>query len=411
MTKIYQSLFTLGITFILCEVTLGQAPNIGSDSSFALFTTVGAFGNAGTTVIWGDVGTNAGAYKGSQTVFGAVHVEDSVSAKAALDLQIAYAYMVGLPCDSTIISPFGGGLVLIPQRVYCLASASALNGNLILDAKNNPNGIFIIKVNGALSTSINSNVILQNAASACNVYWQVGGAVDLGINATFKGTILADGAINLLDSAFLEGRGLTRAGAISLLNNKVVGCDASGISLPIDLMSFTAQPIGSTIELNWSTASELNNDYYTIQRSNGTDSFSELLRVQGSGNSNIIHYYTAFDEQPFYGNIFYRLQQTDFDGISKFSNVIVVNFKNSFPYSIYPNPFSATLSVVIDDILQNNNNCNLKIYNALGKEMMSAILTERITILETGNLLTGMYFYKIFNNLEIIQSGHLFSIQ
>jgi hypothetical protein len=410
MKKIYQCLFTFGITFILFKVTLGQAPNMGSDTSFALFTSAGAFGNTGSTAIWGDVGTHVGAYTGGQIVLGSVHVEDSVSEKAALDLQVAYTYMVGLSCDSIILSPLGGGMVLKPGRVYCLTTATALNGDLILDAEGNSNSIFIIKINGALSTSINSNVILQNAASACNVYWQVGGAVDLGINATFKGTILADGAINLLDSAFLEGRGLTRAGAISLFNNKVVGCAASIVALPINLISFTAQPIASTVQLNWSTASVLNNDYYTIQRSNGTDSFSELLRVQGIGNSSVVHHYMAFDEQPFYGNTFYRLQQTDFDGISKFSEVIVVNFKNSFSYTIYPNPFSTSLSVVKDDMLQNNN-CKLKIYNALGEEMMSAFLTERITIIETGSLLTGMYFYKIFNNLEIVQSGHLFSIQ
>jgi hypothetical protein len=409
MKKKYQCIFSLCITFVLCEVTLGQAPNIGINSSFTLFTAAGAFGNTGTTIIWGDVGTDVGAYTGSQTVFGNVHVEDSVSAKAAIDLQIAYSYMLGLTCDSTIVTPFGEGLVLIPGRVYCLTSASDLNGNLILDAGGNSNGIFIIKVNGALSTSINSKVILQNSTSACNVYWQVGGAVNLGINSTFKGTFLVDGAINLLDSAFLEGRGLTRAGAISLSNNMAVGCDASEVPLPIELLSFKARPVGSIVQLNWSTASEINNDYFTIQRSSDAESFIEVLKVKGNGNSSIIRNYMAIDEQPFYGNTYYRLKQTDFNGTSKFHDIIVVHLKKSSPYTIYPNPFSTTISIVMDDISQKTNNSELKIYNVLGQEMMSAILKERLTTLATGNLLAGMYFYKVLRNFEIVQSGCLIS--
>ena len=409
MKNKYQYILALCISFILCGVSLAQAPNIRTDSSFALFTAVGAFGNTGSTTIWGDAGTNAGAYTGSQTVFGSVHVTNPVSLKAAQDLNVAYAYMVGLTCDSIIATPFGGGLVLIPGRVYCLTSASVINGNLILDAQGNPNGIFIIKIDGALSTSSNSNVILTNAASYCNVYWQVGGAVNLGENSSFKGTILADGAISLLDNAILEGRGLTRAGDISLINNTVVGCDAAGVPLPIELLNFEAKRVGTNVQLNWSTATEINNDYFTIQRSNGADSFKEVLRLPGNGNSNIIHHYMATDEHPLYGNTFYRLQQTDCNGESKSSDIIAVHSKKSVPYAVYPNPFSASLSIIIDDISQKTNHCELKIYNVLGEELMSVLLTERLTTLETGNLSTGMYYYKIICNLEILQSGRLMS--
>jgi hypothetical protein len=271
-------LLTSSIFLIFCEVTFGQAPNIGIDSSFALFTATGAFGNTGSTMIWGDVGTNMGAYIGSQIVMENVYLEDSVSAKAAQDASTAYTYMAGLACDSTIETPFGDSLVLVSGKVYCLTSASALIGNLILDAKGNPDGIFIIKIDGALSTNTNTNVILKNSASFCNVYWQVGGAVDLGENSTFKGTIIADGTISLLDSASLEGRGITIAGDISLNNNQVVGCGA-GVSVPIILISFEAQLVGITIQLSWSTASEINNDYFTSQRSNDAVSFHDLIRI------------------------------------------------------------------------------------------------------------------------------------
>ena len=315
--------------------------------------------------------------------------------------------MVGLPCDSTIGTNFGESLTLRPGIVYCITSAATLTGDLILDAAGDPDGIFIIKINGALTTSTSSNVILQSGASTCNVYWQIGGATNLGISSTFKGTILGDGAINLLDGASLDGKGLTRAGQISLNNNSAVVCDA--VTLPIELISFKAQPVGSSIQLNWSTASETNNDYFTIHRSNDASSFKEVIRVEGSGNSNSVRHYTAIDDQPLNGNTYYRLQQTDYDGTSKFSDIIVVHFEKSVALTIYPNPFNTTITVAIDDISQKMSKYELKIFNVSGKEIMSTILTERLTTLATGKLYSGMYIYTVLYNKEILQSGRMIS--
>ncbi|MEO5906647.1 MAG: ice-binding family protein, partial [Saprospiraceae bacterium] len=81
--------------------------------------------------------------------------------------------------------------------------------------------IFIIKIDGAFSTTSFSNVVLINGASACNVYWQINGAVALGDSSAFRGTIIAEGAISLATGAMLEGRGLSTAGAISTNSNIV----------------------------------------------------------------------------------------------------------------------------------------------------------------------------------------------
>lgn len=400
-------LFTFVLSLASSQVSFGQAPDLGTSSSFTLFTAAGAFTNTGTTTIWGDVGTFVGEYSGSPTVIGMVHVADSISEKAATDVSIAYTYMADLVCDSIIITPFGDGLVLLPGKVYCITTAAALNGNLILDAKGDSNAIFIIKVNGVLSTATNSNVVLINAASSCNVYWQVGGAVNLGIHSTFKGTILADGAISLLDSASLEGRGLSRAGAISLYNNQAIGCGASGLPVPIVLLSFEAQSLGLAIQLNWSTASETNNDYFTIQRSDDAVYFQDVICVQGAGNSNSVIHYMANDQKPFEGDIFYRLMQTDFDGATSYSDIIVINYTKTLPFTVFPNPFSTSTNIVMDDILQETMPYELKIYSVMGVEVMSVILTERITTLATDDLLPGIYLYSIIGKCETIQSGRL----
>lgn len=81
--------------------------------------------------------------------------------------------------------------------------------------------MFIFKINGQLSTNTFSNVILINSASLCNVYWQINGAFSLGDSSVFRGTLLINGAISLLEGSSLFGRGLSRAGAIDLHNNIV----------------------------------------------------------------------------------------------------------------------------------------------------------------------------------------------
>ena len=200
-----------------------QAPNLGTASSFALFTAVGAFNNIGaSTYVTGDVGTNVGAFNAFPpgTVVGQIHVADPISAQAATDVAVAYSSLSAVTCGIVHGVLLGGGEYLTPN-VYCLGAASTLTGTLTLDGQGNPNSLFIFKINGALSTSTFSNVVLINSASLCNVYWQINGQFDLGNNSVFSGTIISNGAINLLDGSSLQGRGLSTAGAISLQANAV----------------------------------------------------------------------------------------------------------------------------------------------------------------------------------------------
>ena len=214
---------SLTCLLLLPCLIFAQTPNLGSASDFALFTAAGAFNAAGaTTMVTGDVGTNVGAYNAFPpgTLIGQSHVADAVSASAASDIKLAYDNMSTITCGLVIPTTLGSGQTLLPN-VYCIGAASTINGDLILDGQGDPTSIFIFKINGALASTVNSRIILKNGASLCNVFWQVNGQVDLGENSIFQGTILANGAINLLDGAKLNGRALSKAGAISLQNNIV----------------------------------------------------------------------------------------------------------------------------------------------------------------------------------------------
>jgi hypothetical protein len=394
MKKIIQQLLISIIPLIIPFTNFAQAPNLRSDSSFALFTAVGAIHDTGTTNIWGDLGTDVGALTGSPTVHGNIYIADATSAQAATDVATAYSYMITKTCDSTLSTPFGSGLVLVPGRVYCITSAAALNGDLILDGQGNANALFLFKINGALSTATSSRVILRNSASFCNVYWQVGGAVSLGKNSIFRGTLLVDGAINLLDYDTLEGRGLSIAGAISMSNNKVIGCDAAGQPVPIRLLSFSATPVGKSVQVNWTTAAEINNQYFTVLCSKDGNNFEEIYRLNGAGNSSKLLNYTAFDFEPHDGLSYYQLKQTDFDGKFSCSKLVAVNFEKTFHFNLYPNPFREYTTITINEVTKTS--CiQLRMYNNLGEKVMDLEIDEHVTKLDASGLPSGIYHYNL----------------
>jgi len=389
------------------NINFGQAPDLGSASGFALFTAAGAFSNAETTNITGNIGTNVGALTGFPPgiVLGQTHVADSVSAQAAIDVGVAYGYLSGITCDTVIGTTLGNGQVLTPN-VYCMGAASTLNGNLILDGQGNPNALFIFKIDGALSTSISSNITLINSASLSNVYWQINGEFDLGDSSVFRGTVVVNGAINLLESSSLLGRGLSSAGAISLYNN-IVAIPVS--TLPVTFVSFNAEKndANTSVNLSWQVASEFNNAYFLIERSTDGIYFEAIGKCDATNVQ--LFSYSFTDENPVQGINCYRLNQFDIKGTHEYSIEREVSISNTvFAVNIYPDPFTSSINISINNVLQIND-CELKIYNASGTEVMSTIVTKQVTTLETGHLTPGIYFYKIINNNKIVQSGKLVS--
>jgi hypothetical protein len=100
-------------------------------------------------------------------------------------------------------------------------------------------------------------------------------------------------------------------------------------ALPVELLSFDAKAANSNCILHWETASEINNDYFTIQRSVDGNTFEDVGKVKGAGNSTSIIDYTYIDKNPVCSTCYYRLNQVDYDGKSSLSKIIRVNFESS----------------------------------------------------------------------------------
>ena len=118
---------------------------------------------------------------------------------------------------------------------------------------------------------------------------------------------------------------------------------SSANSLPVELISFTAIPNGRAVDLNWTTQSENNNDYFTVEKSRDAVHFEELKIVNSDGDSQTAQNYSLTDPNPWNGISYYRLKQTDHNGDFDYLDLKAVNMdlpSEDYPFSIYPNPVS-----------------------------------------------------------------------
>lgn len=164
--------------------------------------------------------------------------------------------------------------------------------------------------------------------------------------------------------------------------------------LPIELLYLNTNILGKTVEIEWQTASETNNDYFTIERSIDGTSWEEIKRIDGAGNSSTSLNYSVVDKNPFTGISYYRLKQTDFDGNYSYSQIKSINFNTleQLSLSIYPNPTNNIITVEGADAE------TITIYNVLGKNVTALtkmiLNSETKTAFDLSQLNTGVYFIK-----------------
>jgi len=111
--------------------------------------------------------------------------------------------------------------------------------------------------------------------------------------------------------------------------------------LPIKLLSFEANANGNKVDLKWITTSEINNDYFTVEKSNDAKIWSEVIITNGAGNSNQNIEYYETDYQPLNGISYYRLKQTDFDGNYSYSIMVPVKYESNIVdgnIGLFPSP-------------------------------------------------------------------------
>src|SRR3972149_2071591 len=168
--------------------------------------------------------------------------------------------------------------------------------------------------------------------------------------------------------------------------------------LPITLVSFFAGCNNNVVELAWVTASEINNDYFTVERSTDGINFETVAIVDGAGNSTQTLIYFATDENPYNGISYYHLKQTDFDNKFTYSWLVAVNCSISYQFglAVFPNPSNGE-NTFIEISGEPEKEVLVVVYNTLGEETYSKVLiTESggstiFAIDKTGKLTPGVY--------------------
>ena len=211
----------------IIAIAAGQPTvNLGTTSTFAVLAG-STITNTGTTTINGSAGGNVGLFPGtafsgqtSAKISGAVHLADAVAIKAKDDLVTAYNDAAGRTPVTTIPSELGGR-TLTPGTYDSVDGTFQITGKLTLDAKGDPNSVFIFKTASTLVTASASNVNLINSARFCRIFWQVGSSATLGTNSHFVGHIFAMQSITATTGATVQGQLLARNGAVSLDTNTI----------------------------------------------------------------------------------------------------------------------------------------------------------------------------------------------
>ena len=180
--------------------------------------------------------------------------------------------------------------------------------------------------------------------------------------------------------------------------------------LPITLLSFIASATDNEqVVIKWETATEINNDYFTIERSRDGINWEVIAIIDGAGNSSSEQNYTHYDDDPEYGTSYYRLKQTDFDGQYEYFEVVVVttNSSEEFKIMLFPNP-AASGESKLQIISDGRKEVLVVLYDISGRQHFSkVVITENqktlMAIDQEGSIPSGSYIVVASDNDQILQ--------
>lgn len=235
-------------------------------------------------------------------------------------------------------------------------------------------------------------------------YW--GGVGNPELNGHVEANLQMFQRVNYGGPTFWEPRTSTPNAGADFVSSTSVNNSVGGIiritlgstttPLPVELINFKAECDNNVNNIIWQTASEFNNDFFSVEKSPDGENFSSFIQVYSQGNSSIIQNYKAVDFTPFIGTSYYRLHQYDLDGQELFSNIVSLNCKSdNFKEDILPvSPSNNYVDAIIQGIP--GNSYEIKLTNLLGQiianKTISLVDFQQTARIYDTNLAIGMYY-------------------
>ena len=259
----------------------------------------------------------------------------------------------------------------------------------------------------------------DNSASAVDRFWDIDVTGTINANLTYTYTnseVPANGELNLRAQQWDSG-GLAWLGNLTNITSQTSNAVANTVSangvtnsisqwtlaldltpLPIELISFNGECNKQTNQISWSTASEINNDYFSLEKSIDAKNFELVEQVDGAGNSNSLITYSSTDNSP-YKTTYYRLKQTDFDGSFEYSKIISVKSCRDDIFDFIPFQKNTRIDLSINSNIEGDHTIeimDLQGRNILSKQKYLELGTNRSSL--NPNIRSGIYFVRIVNN-------------
>jgi hypothetical protein len=253
----------------------------------------------------------------------------------------------------------------------------------------------------------------DNSANVVDRFWQIDkDGPDGTATVTFEASADEVGTITALQAQRWNGTTSEWEAPLPGQVSSATGVTVSGITafspwalsgnnmiLPIELLSFTATPKKKEVDLNWKTASEINNDYFIVQRSKDGIDFSDIGRVRAGSTPKEVQNYNYMDFNALEGKSYYRLKQTDLDGAFTFSDIRMVNLDEwESQVTAYPNPVTNE-KISLDFHTALESPTRITLYDLTGRIILEDIIAEGINIydMDLANTPPGVYMIKGVN--------------
>lgn len=168
--------------------------------------------------------------------------------------------------------------------------------------------------------------------------------------------------------------------------------------VPVELISFEAIRKTNEVDLNWSTASEINNDYFAILHSTNGEDFEMIDKIDGHGNSAEVIKYSFTHSIPKKGINYYKLRQVDFDGSYEYSSIETVRIKEINEISVYPNPVQNELTISLQE--EAGQNLSINIFDISGRVVLDKVLSVGTNTfkIDLNELQKGNYLIRVEGN-------------